>query len=63
MTLNNLQPNERIEAMIKGFPCSQEHYKWGGLEPITEMCLTASKEELGGYLKLTAYVYIKRAGT
>lgn len=55
-------PTERIEAMIKGFPCSQAHYKGEGLEPITEMCLTASKEELGAYLKLTAYVYIKRAG-
>lgn len=53
---------ERIEAMIKGFPCSQTHYRVEEFEPITEMCLTASKEELGAYLKLTAYVYIKRAG-
>lgn len=53
---------ERIEAMIKGFPCSQAHYKGEGLEPITEMSLTASKADLGAYLKLTAYVYIKRAG-
>lgn len=53
---------ERLEIMMKGFPCSQKHYNEGKLDPITEMQLTASKDDLRAYLKLTAYVYIKRAG-
>lgn len=53
---------ERLEIMMKGFPCSQKHYNGGKLDPITEMQLTASKDDLRAYLKLTAYVYIKRAG-
>lgn len=53
---------ERLETMLKGFPVSQKHYSVGNLEPIREMQLTASKRDLKAYIRLTAYVYIKRAG-